>query len=237
LGGWILAAALAAATPAAASSFSIAPIRIEMGSGHARGVLTLRNDGDAPVTVQVDSVAWSQPQGTDQYTATPDLITTPPLFVVAAKSQQIVRVALRRDADATRELAYRLFFAEVPQTADPGLNGLRMSLRIGVPVFVAPATSKAAPALKWQAMITGPGELEIEARNQGTGHQQVAGFELKSASQPQPVRVSDARYVLPGSAVSWKVRLPKGFDPSLPLRIHGQSDQGEISADIVRLGP
>jgi fimbrial chaperone protein len=236
LGGWILAALLAAATPAAASSFGVAPIRVELGSGHARGVLTLRNDGDTPVTVQVETVGWSQPQGTDQYSATSDLITTPPVFVVAAKSQQIVRVALRRDADATRELAYRLFFQEVPQSADPAVNGLRVALRLGVPVFVAPSTNKPAPALTWKASLTSAGELQIEARNQGTAHLQVTGFELTSGSQ-QPVRIAGARYVLPDSAVSWKATMPPGFDPSQPLHIHGQSDQGEISADIARVGP
>ena len=237
LGGWILAAALAAATPAAASSFTIAPIRVELGPGHTRGVLTLRNEGDAPVTVQVETVAWSQPQGTDQYTATTDLITTPPVFVVAAKSRQIVRVALRRDADAARELPYRLFFQEVPQTDDAAVNGLRVALRLGVPVFVAPLKSKAAPALTWKASLTSAGELQIEARNQGTAHVQVTGFELTSGSQSQPVRIAGARYVLPDSAVSWKATRPPGFDPSQPLHIHGQSDQGEISADIARIGP
>jgi fimbrial chaperone protein len=228
---------LAAATPAAASTFSIAPIRVELDSSHARGVLTLHNDGEMPITVQVEGVAWSQPDGTDQYALTPDLITTPPVFVVAAKSQQIVRVALRRDADTNRELAYRLFFEEVPAAADPTFNGLHVALRIAVPVFVAPRANKAAPALTWQARVNAAGELQIEASNHGSGHLQVTDFELQSESQTQRMRVAGARYVLPESTVSWRIARPPELDPNAPLHIRGHSDQGEISADLERVSP
>jgi len=227
--GWLLALALTAAMPAAASSFSLSPIRVEMGAGRSRGVLTLHNDSDAPVTVQVLSVAWSQPGGADQYAPTHDLITTPPVFVVPANSEQIVRVALRRDADATRELAYRLFFEEVPTETSQSFNGLHVALRIGVPVFIAPA-AKPAPALSWQLRRTAGG-LQIEASNHGTAHLQVTDFAVQFGSQ-SPVHVSGARYVLPDSAVSWSLAAPTGFDPTAPVHIHGFSDQGEISADV-----
>ena len=232
----VLAALLAAATPAAASSFSIAPIRVEMGAGHDRGVLTLHNDGDAPVTVQVSGVAWSQPGGADQYAPTRDLITTPPVFVVPAKSDQIVRVALRRDADAARELAYRVFFEEVPTDSSTTFNGLHVALRIGVPVFVAPA-AKPLAALAWQVRCTATGDLQFAARNHGTAHLQVTGFAVQIGSQAQPLQVRGARYVLPDSTVSWSMPAPAGFDPSAPLHIHGFSDQGEISADVACASP
>jgi len=231
-----LAALLAAATPAAASTFSIAPIRVEMGVGHSRGVLTLHNDGDTPVTVQVSGVAWSQPGGTDQYAPTHDLITTPPVFVVAAKSDQIVRVALRRDADAARELAYRVFFEEVPTESSTSFNGLHVALRIGVPVFIAPA-AKPAPKLIWQVRRCGTGDLKFEASNRGTAHLQVTDFTVQVGSQSQPLHVGGARYVLPDSTVTWSVPAPAGFDAKAPLHIHGFSDQGEISADVACAGP
>jgi fimbrial chaperone protein len=146
-----------------------------------------------------------------------------------------VRVALRREVDPARELAYRVYFEEVPSSTSGTFNGLRVALRIGVPVFVAPP-GKAAAALAWQAHLTPSGELVIEASNHGTAHEQVKDFEIRSGSQ-QPVRVAGARYVLPDSTVSWKIARPKDLDPTVPLHVHGLSDQGEISADIARVGP
>ena len=235
-GGCLLAGTLAAAVPAAASSFSIAPIRVEMSAGRSRGVLTLHNDGDAAVTVQVSTVAWSQPDGADRYAPTRDLITTPPVFEVPPKSQQIVRVALRREADATHELAYRLFFEEVPTAASRTFNGLQVALRIGVPVFIAPA-GKAVAALAWQARPSAPGELRIEATNHGTAHLQITDFEIESAAPAQPLHVAGSRYVLPESTVRWTVKAPGGCDPQAPLHIHGFSDQGELTADVACVSP
>lgn len=236
--GWISAVLLAAAAPpASASSFSIAPIRVELGTGQSRGALTLHNDGDSPVTIQVNSVAWSQLQGEEHYDPTHDVITTPPVFVLAAKSDQIVRVALRRGADRRRELSYRLFFQEVPQSVDPAFNGLKVALRLSVPVFVAPVGTNAASALTWQASSTGPDELTIRASNTGTAHLQVTDFDVLLGSGEQAVHVNGSRYVLPDSSVSWKVKLPPGLAAAGHKRIHGFSDQGEISADLTDVVP
>ena len=234
--GWWLTACLAVATPAAASSFTLAPIRVELSPAHTRAALTLHNDGDEPVTVQVNSVAWGQPGGADQYAPTHDLITAPPVFVINAKSDQIVRVALRREADPTRELAYRLFFEEVPSATTTTFNGLHIALRIGVPVFVAPA-AKASAALTWQARTDAAGKLQIEAANHGTAHLQVTDFEIQAGPQGHAIHAGGPRYVLPDSAVSWTLTAPENFDPAAPLHLRGFSDQGEIVADIARASP
>ena len=110
-----LAATLAAATPAAASSFSVAPIRVELDKSHRTGVLTLHNEGDTAVVVQVTAVSWRQENGEEHFEEAHEVLVTPPVFEVASKGEQIVRIALKRDADPTTELAYRVFFEEVPR--------------------------------------------------------------------------------------------------------------------------
>ena len=234
-GSWLLAGVLAAAGPAAAGGFSLAPIRVEIGAGHPRAVVTLHNDDSVPVTVEVASVAWSQSDGADQYTPTRDLIVTPPVFVVPPNSQQIVRVALREDADAGTERAYRIFFEEVPTQFSKTFNGLHVALRVGVPVFVAPKT-KAAPTLVWTAQLTTAGDVQIEARNQGSAHLQVTDFQVRFGSQLDAVHVPGAKYILPASTASWTLRRPAGMDPNASLHLSGFSDQGEISAEIARVG-
>jgi fimbrial chaperone protein len=230
-----LAAGLAAIGPAAAGSFGLAPIRVELSSGHTRGVLTLRNDDNEPVTVEVTSAAWSQSDGADRYGPTHDLIVTPPVFIVPAKGQQIVRVALREDAEISAERAYRVFFEEVPAEFSKTFNGLHVALRVGVPVFVAPK-AKAAPALVWRAQLTPAGDVQIEARNQGSAHLQVTDFDVRFGSKLEPVHVAGAKYILPDSTASWTLRRPTGVDPNASLHLSGFSDQGEISAEIARVG-
>lgn len=230
------AALVAAAGPVAASSFNIAPIRIEMDRDHQTGVLTLHNDGDAPVTVQVQAVAWSQEGGDDVYQPTRELLVTPPVFVVRAQGDQIIRVARRAVDGKGHEQAYRLYFQEIPEAAPPGFSGLRVALRIGVPVFIA-APVTAPNELTWLARWLEDGSLRLEATNRGLAHVQITEFAVATADDAVIARVGGSRYLLAGSHTSWTVAPVAGVDRSGTLRIRGSSDRGEIVADVPVAAP
>jgi fimbrial chaperone protein len=224
-----LAAWLAAAGSAAAGSFSLAPIRLELSKGRTTGVLTLHNDADAPVTIQVEAVAWSQPDNADRYQASRDLIVTPPVFIVPPKGDQIIRVARRDREETGSEIAYRLFFNEVPDTSPQSGTGLRLALRIGIPVFVvAPG---AAADLSFAADTNAQGGVEITATNHGRAHVQISDFEVTSESGTPVGAVSSSRYLLPGASAHWTLT-PDGATPRGVLRIRGHGDRGEIAADV-----
>ncbi|MBS0394924.1 MAG: molecular chaperone [Proteobacteria bacterium] len=224
-----LAAWLAAAVPAAAGSFALAPIRIEMDRSKSTGVLTLHNDADAPVTIQVEAVAWSQPDDTDHYQPSRDLIVTPPVFVVAPKSEQIVRVARRTTGEPANEASYRLFFQEVPDSTPQSGNGLKVALRVGVPVFIA--ASGAKPEVTFAATREADGAVVITAVNAGRAHLQITDFEVTAAGGAAVGSVLGSRYLLPGSAARWTLK-PSGAVPAGPLKIHGHGDHGEFTVDV-----
>jgi len=225
---------LAAATTAAAGSFSISPIRVDLSRAQRSDFFTLHNDDDAPVVVQLRAVTWSQLDGEEQYADSRDLLTTPPVFEIAPKGSQIVRVALRRDVDAAHELSYRLFFQEVPPASARIENGLSVALRLSVPVFVQPVSS-AAPQLQWQLRELEHGALQIEVCNLGTAHQRITDFDLRF-DDGRSTHVDGTRYVLPGSRVHWAINLPGSAHPTGAVAVHGFSDGGEFSAEVTRIG-
>jgi fimbrial chaperone protein len=222
---------LAAATTAAASTLSVAPIRVELSSRVRTAVLTLRNQEDSPVVVQVRPTAWSQQQdGQDQLDDTHDLLVTPPLFTVPPKGVQVLRIALLREPDPARELPYRLVLSEVPQEVPAETTGLRVALRITLPVFVAPKVHS-APELAWGHRWLPDGTLEIEARNRGTAHLQVFDFDVQgNASAAQGLHAATSHYLLPGSAAHWQLHpgseLAHGTQQ---LTLHGHSDAGDFT--------
>jgi len=223
-----LAAWLAAAGNAAAGSFSLAPIRLEMDKAHSTGVLTLHNDADAPVTIQIESLAWSQPEDADHYAPSRDLIVTPPVFVVPAKGEQIVRVARRVKGETTSEVPYRLFFQEVPDSTPQAGTGLKIALRVGIPVFVTAPGANAD--LSFTAQSDGKGGVEILATNKGRAHVQITDFEVTSEAGPVG-SISGSRYLLPGASSHWTLN-PSGATPTGLLKIRGHSDRGAITADV-----
>ena len=224
------------AAGARASSFSVAPIRVEVDRAHRTGVLTLRNDSDTSVVVQVTTVAWSQDAttGEDHYEETRDILATPPVFEVPAHGDQIVRVAMRRDADASTELPYRVYFEEVPQARTTTFNGLNVALRIGLPAFIAPA----APVnvkVDWDAAWQADGTLRLSATNLGNVHLQVTDFDVQFGTMS--THIAGSRYLLAGTHASWTVSPPVGFDREAALHVKGFSDRGDLSADIALTSP
>lgn len=220
---------VAVAGTAPAGPFSIAPIRVELSGSQRTAVLTVHNDEDAPMVVQATTLAWSQAAGEDRTEQTRDLLVTPPIFTLPPHGEQVVRVALRAAPDAARELDYRLLLAEVPGPPEQGFTGLRMALRLSLPVFVAPARA-AAPQLAWSARREADGKLVLVARNDGTAHLQVIDFTLQAGDAAHAVHVGQMRYVLPGSQVQWQVTLPEGAAAAAPLSVKGFSDLGAFEA-------
>jgi fimbrial chaperone protein len=228
-----VATCVAGAAPALASSFNISPIRVELASGRRTEALTLRNADEAPVVVQVHVVAWSQRDGVDQFDATHEMLVTPPVMQLPGNGEQIVRVALRGQPDRAQELAYRVVFEEVPQAAPAGFTGLRVALRLSVPIFIAPTVGKAHADLSWELRALPDGQLEVAATNHGSAHSQVTDFEVQLSGAP--LRGMTGKYVLPGSRVSWVLKGQP--DPGQgTYSIHGHSDQGEFSAEVVASG-
>jgi fimbrial chaperone protein len=219
-----------------ASSFNISPIRAELSGAHRTEVLTLRNAEDAPVVVEVQVVQWSQEHGEEQLQDTRDVLVTPPVMQIAGNSEQIVRVALRRDADVSRELTYRVIFQEVPQAAPADFTGLRVALRLSVPLFVAPAQAHAKSDMAWEAHWLQDGDLEVAATNRGSGHLQVIDFDVDLAGAGVSLHGNTAKYVLPGSRMVWTLKPPENANKQGSISIHGRSDQGDFSADVATGG-
>jgi fimbrial chaperone protein len=222
-------AALAATGTAAASTVSISPVRLELSSAKSTAVLVVRGQDDAPVVLQVRPVAWSQRSGEDQLDDTQEILVSPPLFTLAPRGEQILRVALRRSPDPSRELDYRLVFDEVLPAKPAGFTGLRVALRITLPVFVA-AQTRTAPELTWRHGWLADGSLRLEAQNHGSAHIQIRDLDVQITDRPQTTLHTDsARYLLPGARAKWQLRTSAGALRPGKLLVHGHSDAGDFT--------
>jgi fimbrial chaperone protein len=223
---------LVAPSQAMAGAFTIAPVRVELHPAKRTEALTVRNEEDHPVLIQLATYAWSQVEGEDRLEATMDALATPPVFTLPAGGQQIVRVALRRAAAPDRELQYRLVLQEVPPESPVGFSGLKMALQLSLPIFVRPAGA-VSPVLHWRARHEGDDRLTLIAENTGNAHAQIIDFELASDGRAdQSVEGMQSRYVLPGSRVHWTMKVPVGAGVGSSLTLRANSDRGPIAAAV-----
>lgn len=226
---WIGCGCGAVAT-ATAGSLSVNPVRVSLSSGRMSEALVIRNTGDEPAVVQIELQSWKQDDARDLYSPTRDVLATPPIFTVAPGGSQIVRVGARRQPDAATELDYRLFLQEVPPPPKPGFQGLRMALRVSIPVFVSGDAQSAR--LRWSARSEPGGKLAIVASNKGNAHVQVANFSLSQGKSALTGKRQVATYVLPSHSREWVVKPDRPVEASMPLHLSAETDSGPLEADV-----
>jgi fimbrial chaperone protein len=233
----LLAAAwlLFAAASAQAGEFQVLPIKVELGAGKAVSALTVRNEGNAPASVQIEVMAWEQSDGEDRYVPSRDLLVFPPIATIASGAAQVVRVGLRRAIDRERELSYRLFIQELPQPRPPGFRGLQVLLRLGIPVFVAPQA--ASNKLIWRAARAADGGLVVWAHNCGNAHAKIISFQVMQHNAAEPVaRHTEMAYVLNGKRRTWTLPVAgKTLSAGSELRLQAELDGSVVDTEL-RLG-
>lgn len=154
---------------AQASSILISPIIVTLGQENRSAAITVRNDGDEPRLIQTELLRWTQENGENRYAPSGDILVNPPLATLQPHQAQIFRIGLTGDPDPPQELAYRLYFSEVPMPARAGATGVRIALRIGLGVFVVPRDDPGARP-EWTAFQNDDGTLRLSLHNGGNRH-------------------------------------------------------------------
>lgn len=218
---------------AKAGSFQINPIRVNLSPAAPTAAVTVTNDGTEPVVVQTEAQSWSQSDNKDVYTATRDLIATPPIITIAPGAAQILRVGLMRALDTQRELAYRLFVREVPPPPQPGFKGLQVALRVGIPVFIPPIHGQARPQITWTGSIAANGMLTIIASNHGDAHIRISDLRIFIPGRSKPV-ADDAllTYVLAGDSREWRLHPRMQINAASRVRLQATTDTGNVDTQL-----
>ena len=195
----MLCALLFSTVAYATGSIQISPLRLELSDTHSTSILIVKNRANTPSLVQLELSAWSQQNNEEILEPSRDILISPPVFTIAANSEQIIRVVMRRKADSGKELTYRLFLREVEDKSQIAKAGeIKVLLNISIPIFVQPII-KPQPKLLWRASVDAAQKIQLKLINEGSQHIQIKSFQL--ASGDKNLYQSSMRYVLPGSTV------------------------------------
>ena len=100
--------------PPGPGSGASVPIRLDLGRDAKSGVVTVINESDDRLQVQMTAMEWTQDaDGKDRYAETGDILFFPRLMIFDKKEEKILRAGIRVPA-AAKEKAYRLFIEEIP---------------------------------------------------------------------------------------------------------------------------
>ena len=189
-----------------AADWEIDTARVDLSAQKHTAAITVSNSSDHPASILIETEAWSQLKGRDVYGPSRELIVSPAAFTIAPMGRQIVRVALRRRAEASDELSYRISLHE--RSLQPlQSSAAEVALRIGLPVFVEPKTGKAAPIMAWKVSRMHGDMLKVGLQNQGNAHVLIFDFSLYAPAGGQSIAGEAASsYVLAGQSREWLLK-------------------------------
>jgi fimbrial chaperone protein len=164
--------------------------------------LTLMNERDIPVTIQIEVVRWLQAAERDVYKPTDELILSPQIFKLAPRASQLVRIGLEEPVFATQEKTYRIFAQEVLSAPKEKINGVRIAFRVSVPLVIKTKTP-VQQQLVWHSLIKGR-QVTVVAQNKGNNLLFVGQLQAFSATHQAVTKAqSTFAYIVPGSKKTW----------------------------------
>ena len=198
---------------AGAGEFVINPLRVTLDRTTRATEIVVRNDDKAPLRLQVEAMRWTQnSQGADEYEPSDGLLYFPRTMEIPPGESRIVRVGVR-GAPVSSEDAYRLFIEELPpaSAADDQAAGtsLRIFLRVGVAVFVAPAQPDRKAEITRLAMAGR--QVEWSVKNVGNVHIRADQIEIAGVSRDGRrlfVTPFPDKYFLPGISRTMRFDVP-----------------------------
>lgn len=195
-----------------ASQFRVVPARLFFDREAASGVVTVVNEGNDKITLQVKAMEWSQDlQGKDLYQDSGDLVFFPRILSIEKGTQKIIRVGTKKPA-GDREKTYRLFVEEIPQPqkAEPDTTKLTVAVRFGVPIFVKPAREELSAEMT--ELAVSEGVITATVRNTGNTHFRITSISVVGTDSQKKETFStpiNGWYLLSGATRTYSATIAK----------------------------
>jgi len=200
--------------PAGAANLQISPVTIQFRPGQGAAGINLQNYGDAPLYGQVRVYQWDQRDGQDVLTPAIDVVASPPVMQIAARSSQTIRLVRRGNIQNAAEQTYRILIDEIPRD-DGAASGVAIRLQYSVPVFAQPTDAQAAPRLDW-TLFRKEGAWMLRVRNDGTLHAQIGATTLHAGGKDYELSKGLLGYTLAGKVREWRLPIDAKVDLGAP---------------------
>jgi fimbrial chaperone protein len=166
-----------------AGNFAVSPIRLDFDRATKTGVITVTNDDDDKLQLQMKAFEWTQDaDGKDKYEETDDLIFFPKIATVEKGEQRLLRTSYKIPA-TDKQKTYRLFIEEIPGPQKTPAQGaqIAVAVRFGVPIFLKPIKEEVKGEV--ESVKYADGKLNVKIKNPGNTHFFINNIQLKSGEK------------------------------------------------------
>jgi fimbrial chaperone protein len=190
--------------------FRVTPIRLEFDRANKSGVITVINEGEEKLSVQMKAFEWTQDaEGKDQYIETNDIIFFPRMMALEKNEERVIRAGIKIPA-TSREKTYRLFIEEIPSPQKAEGVNIAITIRFGVPIFGKPIKEEVRGQI--EKIELSKGILNAYLVNKGNTHFIINSIEIKGKNNKNEAIFSkelSGWYLLNGASRNYSSPVPQ----------------------------
>lgn len=197
-----------------AGSLEVLPAKILLDSKtKTTASVRIRNGASEKMNVQIEIYSWAQDSsGNALYGDTKEFVAFPKILKIEGNGERVVRVGYR-GKPSLRERAFRMYVRELPQRDSGGGDMIKFTLRIGMPVFVAPVkgAGKEKPEIESVGVIDG--KLFVTVKNVSNAHivaKLITVDGIAASGSKIFTRETKGWYVFPGVSKPFAVKMTAG---------------------------
>ncbi len=218
-----------------AGEWRVTPIRLDLGREARSGAITVINEMDGRLQVQMKTFEWTQDEeGKDNYTETDDILFFPRMILFEKNEERIIRAGIRTPP-AAREKTYRLFIEEIPEPRKAEGANVAIAIRFGVPIFVKPPKEEVKGEIEKIGMSNGT--VAARVRNAGNRHFVILSVVVKGKNGRNEEIFSkelSGWYLLAGASRLYTTTVPPDACPDLArLDIEVKTDTVTLPGSLV----
>src|SRR3990167_5797721 len=180
------------------ATYAFNKVRIYLSQQHSIDTVQVTNPGDTAANLQAQVYAWTMVDSKDNLTPSNDLIVSPPIMKVPPHKTQLMRLGWRKPTALATEKMYRLFVTEITPEKPLTQTGVRIRLRLGIPVFIAPANP--VYRLEWTSQGLSGKKFKVKVTNTGNVHVNLGIVDLYTDDDKKVGTFPSAVYVFPGQS-------------------------------------
>ncbi|GMT41784.1 MAG: hypothetical protein IEMM0002_0195 [bacterium] len=195
-----------------AGSLRVIPSSIFLDSETKTASVRIKNGGQEKMKIQIEVYSWTQDSnGNDVQGETKEFVAFPKMLKIDGDSERTIRVGYR-GKPFLKERAYRLYVRELPARNSSGGQVVRFSLRIGLPVFIAPARGGGKEIQEVENVSVIRNKFAVTVKNRGNIHLKIKLITvdgMNSSGKKIFTREAKGWYVLPGVSKPFNVKMSR----------------------------
>jgi len=214
-------------------NFSINPIRIFFDGGKKTDILTIKNESQKNIALQLDAFAWTQEGEDNVYAPTEDILFFPKLVEINPSEEKIIRIGTKVSRGGA-EKTYRLFIEEMPDNSRMETTAVKIIMKVGVPVFIAPLSDDASGFI--DKVELNKGKLRIDVKNDGNIHFVIKSIKVAGKDGPGKEMYNSEKaggYLHHGKSKEFAFEVPEDACRTIKaLYVHIDTDRLEMGKEI-----